>query len=79
MSRSELAEIHSYLGHRPNPCPGVLGHEIIGNIVALGSDIKRDMRGDTLEVKLFDARGDELARESLYEDDGEDEHEREDG
>jgi hypothetical protein len=32
-----------------------------------------DYRSDTLEVKLFDARGREVARESLYEDDGEDE------
>jgi hypothetical protein len=30
-----------------------------------------DYRADTLEVKLFDARGREVARESLYEDDGE--------
>jgi hypothetical protein len=30
-------------------------------------------RGDTLEVALYDARGRELARESLYEDDEEDE------
>jgi hypothetical protein len=29
-----------------------------------------DYRGDLLEVKLFDARGRELARESLYADDG---------
>lgn len=27
-----------------------------------------DYRGDTLDIKLFDARGHELARESLYED-----------
>ena len=32
-----------------------------------------DYRSDTLEVKLFDTRGREVARESLYEDDGEDE------
>jgi hypothetical protein len=37
-----------------------------------------DYRGETLEVKLFDRRGEELASESLYaeeedEDDGEDE------
>jgi putative phosphonate catabolism associated alcohol dehydrogenase len=50
MSTICRSDIHSYLGHRPNPCPGVLGHEIIGNIVALGSDVKRDMRGETLEV-----------------------------
>jgi hypothetical protein len=30
-----------------------------------------DYRGDTLDIKLFDVRGNELARESLYEDDDE--------
>ena len=34
MSTICRSDIHSYLGHRPNPCPGVLGHEIIGTIVA---------------------------------------------
>lgn len=42
------SDIHSYLGHRPNPTPGVLGHEIIGTIVALGDGVSRDMRGDPL-------------------------------
>jgi putative phosphonate catabolism associated alcohol dehydrogenase len=42
------SDIHSYLGHRPNPTPGVLGHEIIGTIVALGDGITKDMRGDAL-------------------------------
>lgn len=32
-----------------------------------------DYRGDTLDIKLFDRRGDELARESLYAEDDEDE------
>lgn len=32
-----------------------------------------DYRGDTLEVAVFDAAGRELARESLWDDDGEDE------
>ena len=50
MSTICRSDIHSYLGHRPNPCPGVLGHEIIGNIVALGEGIKHDMRGDALAV-----------------------------
>jgi hypothetical protein len=36
-----------------------------------------DYRGDTLEVKLFGSGGDEVARESLYEDDGEGEDEEE--
>ena len=31
-----------------------------------------DYRGDLLDVKVFDRNGRELARESLYEDDGED-------
>jgi alcohol dehydrogenase len=42
------SDIHSYYGHRPNPCPGVLGHEIIGDIVALGVGVDKDMRGDPL-------------------------------
>ena len=48
MSTICRSDIHSYLGHRPNPCPGVLGHEIIGDIVALGDGIRHDMRGDRL-------------------------------
>jgi putative phosphonate catabolism associated alcohol dehydrogenase len=48
MSTICRSDIHSYLGHRPNPCPGVLGHEIIGTIVELGEGIRHDMRGDPL-------------------------------
>jgi len=44
------SDIHSYQGHRPNPCPGILGHEIIGVIEQLGADIRQDMRGDALAV-----------------------------
>ena len=44
------SDIHSYLGHRPNPCPGILGHEIIGVIDQLGESIVSDMRGDKLAV-----------------------------
>jgi len=50
MSTICRSDIHSYQGHRPNPCPGVLGHEIIGIIEALGQGIERDMRGDALAV-----------------------------
>ena len=32
------------------PCPGILGHEIIGNIEEIGEGIDKDMRGDRLEV-----------------------------
>jgi hypothetical protein len=37
-----------------------------------------DYRGETLDVKLFAGDGREVARESLYEDDGEDEDEDDD-
>jgi len=50
MSTICRSDIHSYLGHRPNPCPGVLGHEIIGDIVTLGAGITHDMRGTPLAV-----------------------------
>lgn len=50
MSTICRSDIHSYQGHRPNPCPGVLGHEIIGIIEELGDGVERDMRGDALAV-----------------------------
>ena len=50
MSTICRSDIHSYHGHRPNPCPGILGHEIIGVIDQLGAEIERDMRGDPLAV-----------------------------
>ncbi len=50
MSTICRSDIHSWEGRRPNPCPGILGHEIIGVIDQLGGDIKRDMRGDPLAV-----------------------------
>lgn len=34
------SDIHSYLGHRPNPTPGVLGHEIIGTIGICASEFR---------------------------------------
>lgn len=48
MSTICRSDIHSYQGHRPNPCPGVLGHEIIGDLEALGDGLERDMRGEPL-------------------------------
>lgn len=44
------SDIHTWQGHRPGPYPGLLGHEIIGEIVALGDGIRCDMRGDPLNV-----------------------------
>ena len=43
------SDIHSYHGHRPNPCPGILGHEIIGTIEQIGDGIHSDMRGEALQ------------------------------
>ena len=50
MSTICRSDIHSYEGRRPNPCPGILGHEIIGVIEELGEGIDKDMRGDPLKV-----------------------------
>lgn len=50
MSTICRSDIHSWQGHRTNPCPGVLGHEIVGRIAALGVGIDRDMRGEPLAV-----------------------------
>ena len=43
------SDIHSYLSHRPNPCPGILGHEIVGVVEQLGANITRDMRGEGVD------------------------------
>ena len=32
------ADVHSYRGRRPNPLPGLLGHEIIGIVEAMGDE-----------------------------------------
>jgi len=50
MSTICRSDIHSYQGHRPNPCPGILGHEIIGVIEQLGADIETDLRGHPVAV-----------------------------
>ncbi|MEE3369141.1 MAG: zinc-binding dehydrogenase [Planctomycetota bacterium] len=50
MSSICRSDIHSWQGKRPNPCPGLLGHEIIGRIEQLGSDITHDLRGTPLEI-----------------------------
>lgn len=44
------SDIHSYQGHRPNPCPGILGHEIIGVIEEMGEGVGVDLRGTELAV-----------------------------
>jgi len=44
------SDIHSYQGLRPNPCPGILGHEIVGEMEQIGSGIQCDLRGAPLKV-----------------------------
>jgi alcohol dehydrogenase len=50
MSTICRSDIHSYQGRRPNPCPGILGHEIIGIIEQIGEGITNDLRGEPLSV-----------------------------
>lgn len=50
MSTICRSDIHSYQGHRPSPCPGLLGHEIIGDIAAIGDGVHRDLRDEPLAV-----------------------------
>jgi putative phosphonate catabolism associated alcohol dehydrogenase len=54
MSTICRSDIHSYRGLRPNPCPSILGHEIVGVIHQLGSAVRDDLRGISL------AEGDRL-------------------
>jgi putative phosphonate catabolism associated alcohol dehydrogenase len=42
------SDVHAWTGRRPSPVPGILGHEIVGRIEALGADPPRDLRGRPL-------------------------------
>ena len=45
------SDIHTYTGKRKEPSPIVLGHEIVGEIVALGSNIAfHDLEGTILKI-----------------------------
>ncbi|MFO7825276.1 MAG: phosphonatase-like hydrolase [Cyclobacterium sp.] len=44
------SDLHTYFGRRSGPVPCVLGHEIIGEIVALGSEKILDYEGNRLVV-----------------------------
>jgi putative phosphonate catabolism associated alcohol dehydrogenase len=41
------SDLHTWLGRRQGPCPAILGHEIVGEIVELGEGVTRDS-GDRL-------------------------------
>jgi D-arabinose 1-dehydrogenase-like Zn-dependent alcohol dehydrogenase len=36
------SDLHTWLGRRQGPCPAILGHEIVGEIVELGEGATRD-------------------------------------
>lgn len=40
------SDLHSFYGRRAAPCPGILGHEIMGQVVALGPGAVVDFYGD---------------------------------
>jgi alcohol dehydrogenase len=45
------SDLHTYEGRRPTPVPTILGHEIIGQVAALGPDApRRDLAGQELAV-----------------------------
>lgn len=45
------SDLHSYEGHRKVPVPTVLGHEIVGEIVAFGPETSRsDLAGNELQI-----------------------------
>lgn len=50
MSTICQSDVHSYQGRRPNPCPGILGHEITGVIDQIGEGISSDLRAAPLSV-----------------------------
>lgn len=44
------SDLHSYFGRRHSPAPSILGHEIVGEIEAIGPAGGRDYRGSPLHI-----------------------------
>lgn len=44
------SDLHTFYGRRPAPVPGILGHEMIGEIVAMGPLGARDFHGSPLSI-----------------------------
>ena len=44
------SDIHTITGKREEPLPLILGHEIVGEITAMGDDIKEDGYGNILKI-----------------------------
>ena len=43
------SDLHSYQGRRHSPIPCILGHEMVGEVVAMGADGASDFRGNPLQ------------------------------
>ena len=44
------SDLHTYLGRRHGPTPSILGHEMVGEIAAIGPDGARDFPGEALAL-----------------------------
>jgi len=44
------SDVHTWLGHRPFPTPSILGHEMVGKIIQLGSKLTHDFLGNQISV-----------------------------
>jgi len=44
------SDVHTWLGHRHGDTPGILGHETMGRIVALGEGLTHDILGRPLSI-----------------------------
>ncbi len=44
------SDLHTALGRRPAPTPSILGHEMLGDIAAVGPSGARDFHGNPLQV-----------------------------
>jgi len=44
------SDVHTWLGHRSFPTPSILGHEMVGKIIKLGKNLKKDFNGKKLSV-----------------------------
>ncbi len=44
------SDLHTVSGRRPGPCPGILGHEAVGVVVASGADGRSTVDGRPVEV-----------------------------
>ena len=44
------SDVHTWLGHRPFPTPCILGHEMVGKIVKLGTKLTHDFLDNKLSV-----------------------------